>query len=93
MAETPLRFFIFLLNTMGFKLTASFALLSLILGQAIAADVFYNIPIENVRVAPDGFARDAIQAGIFPGQLIIANKGDVLHLNVTNKLPSAPSGG
>ncbi|KAJ7140596.1 laccase 17, partial [Mycena crocata] len=42
--------------------------------------------VENVRVAPDGFARDAIQAGTFPGQLIIANKGDVLHLNVTNKL-------
>ncbi|KAJ6526143.1 laccase [Mycena vulgaris] len=71
---------------MGLKLTASFALLSLVFGQALAADVFYNIPIENVRVAPDGFPRDAIQAGTFPGQLIVAHKGDVLHLNVTNKL-------
>ncbi|KAJ6536410.1 laccase [Mycena vulgaris] len=87
---------------MGFKLTPSFALLSLLFGQALAADVFYDIPvgicaaspgswlevpqIENVRVAPDGFPRDAIQAGPFPGQLVIANKGDVLHLNVTNKL-------
>ncbi|KAJ6526113.1 Cupredoxin, partial [Mycena vulgaris] len=42
--------------------------------------------VENVRVAPDGLPRDAIQAGSFPGQLIIANKGDVLHLNVSNKL-------
>ncbi|KAJ7101875.1 Cupredoxin [Mycena epipterygia] len=50
------------------------------------SDVFYDIVVENVRVAPDGFPRDAIQAGAFPGQLIIANKGDVLHLNVTNKL-------
>ncbi|KAJ6596250.1 Cupredoxin [Mycena vulgaris] len=42
--------------------------------------------IENVSVAPDGFTRDAIQAGTLPGQLIIAQKADVVHLNVTNKL-------
>ncbi|KAJ6536429.1 laccase 16 [Mycena vulgaris] len=48
--------------------------------------IFRFSQIENVRVAPDGFPRDAIQAGPFPGQLVIANKGDVLHLNVTNKL-------
>ncbi|KAJ7117080.1 laccase [Mycena epipterygia] len=71
---------------MGFKLAATFALLPFLIGQTVAADVFYQIPIDNVNVAPDGFHRDAIQAGSFPGQLIIANKGDVLHLNVTNNL-------
>ncbi|KAJ7469023.1 laccase [Mycena latifolia] len=71
---------------MGFKFAASFALLPFIIGQAVAADVYYDIPVSNVNVAPDGFPRDAIQAGTFPGQLIIANKGDVLHLNVTNSL-------
>ncbi|KAJ7147917.1 laccase 17 [Mycena crocata] len=88
---------------MAFKLTA-FALLHFFVGQATAADRYYDIPvrttssssfftlpsffpqIDNVRVAPDGFPRDAIQAGAFPGQLIIADKGDVLHLNVTNNL-------
>ncbi|KAJ7169229.1 laccase [Mycena crocata] len=70
---------------MAFKL-AAFTLLPFFIGQAIAADRYYDIPIDNVRVAPDGFPRDAIQAGAFPGQLIIANKGDVLHLNVTNNL-------
>ncbi|KAJ7698040.1 Cupredoxin, partial [Mycena rosella] len=39
--------------------------------------------ITNVTVAPDGFPRQAIQAGTFPGNLITASKGDVLHINVT----------
>ncbi|KAJ7141362.1 laccase 16 [Mycena epipterygia] len=75
---------------MGFKLAATFAFLPFLIGQIMADsephDVYYDIPIENVRVAPDGFPRDAIQAGAFPGQLITCNKGDILHLNVTNKL-------
>ncbi|KAJ7155816.1 laccase [Mycena filopes] len=70
---------------MGFK-HAVFALLPLFIGEAIAADRNYQISIDNVRVAPDGFPRDAIQAGPFPGILITAQKGDVLHLNVTNNL-------
>ncbi|KAJ6562240.1 laccase 16 [Mycena capillaripes] len=67
---------------MGFKIAS----LAILVGQAIAADVYYDIQVNNVRVAPDGFARDAISAGPWPGQLIIANKTDVLHLNVTNNL-------
>ncbi|KAJ7683845.1 Cupredoxin, partial [Mycena rosella] len=39
--------------------------------------------ITNVTVAPDGFPRQAIQAGTFPGNIITATKGDVLHINVT----------
>ncbi|KAJ7173310.1 laccase [Mycena filopes] len=70
---------------MGFK-HAVFALLHLFIGEVIAADRNYQISIDNVRVAPDGFPRDAIQAGPFPGILITAQKGDVLHLNVTNNL-------
>ncbi|KAJ6596228.1 laccase 17 [Mycena vulgaris] len=68
--------------SMSLKLAA---LLPFVL-QALAADVFYDIPITNTQVAPDGFPRDAIQAGTFPGQLVTCNKGDVLHLNVTNTL-------
>ncbi|KAJ6481988.1 laccase 17, partial [Mycena sanguinolenta] len=34
----------------------------------------------------DGFSRSAIQAGTFPGALITAQKGDTLHLNVSNTL-------
>ncbi|KAJ6469202.1 laccase [Mycena vitilis] len=65
---------------------SALTLLPFLIGQAIAAEVYYDIPVNNVRVAPDGFPRDAISAGPWPGQLIIANKGDVLHLNVTNNL-------
>ncbi|KAJ6481559.1 laccase [Mycena vitilis] len=72
--------------TMGFKFATLALLPLLIVSQAIAADVYYDIPVNNVRVAPDGFPRDAISAGPWPGQLIIANKNDVLHLNVTNNL-------
>ncbi|KAJ6526117.1 hypothetical protein DFH09DRAFT_1328651 [Mycena vulgaris] len=42
-------------------------------------------PVENVKVAPDELPHDAVQAGPVPEQLIIANKSDVLHLNVSNK--------
>ncbi|KAJ7150535.1 laccase [Mycena crocata] len=65
---------------------ASFALLPFLFGQVAATDVYYDLPVDNIRVAPDGFARDAMSIGPFPGQLIIANKGDVLHLNVSNHL-------
>ncbi|KAJ6550122.1 laccase 16 [Mycena capillaripes] len=59
------------------------ALLPFIIGQALAADVYYELPITNVTVAPDGFPRQAIQAGTFPGNHLVASKGDVLHINVT----------
>ncbi|KAJ6562302.1 laccase 16, partial [Mycena capillaripes] len=68
--------------SMSFKIAS----LAFLVGQAIAADVFYDIPVNNVRVAPDGFTRNAISAGPWPGQLIVANKSDVLHLNVHNNL-------
>ncbi|KAF7291435.1 Laccase 17 [Mycena indigotica] len=42
--------------------------------------------VTNVNVAPDGFSRATIQAGAFPGKLITCNKGDTLHINVTNSL-------
>ncbi|KAJ7141306.1 hypothetical protein C8R44DRAFT_244405 [Mycena epipterygia] len=71
---------------MGFKLIASFVLLPFIVGQVMATFTITSREIQNVRVALDGFPHDSIQAGAFPGQLIIANKGDVLYLNVTNKL-------
>ncbi|KAJ7039350.1 laccase 17 [Mycena alexandri] len=59
------------------------ALLPFIIGQVFAADVFVNLPITNVTVAPDGFPRQAIQAGTFPGMNIAVQKGDTLHINVT----------
>ncbi|KAJ7124453.1 laccase [Mycena epipterygia] len=62
------------------------ALLPIIIGQVTAADVFYQIPVTNAVVAPDGFSRSAIQMGTFPGPLVVAQKGDVLHLNVSNQL-------
>ncbi|KAJ7676837.1 laccase 17 [Mycena polygramma] len=65
---------------------STLTLLPFIVSHALAADVYYNIPVNDVRVAPDGFPRDAISAGPWPGQLIVANKGDTLHLNVTNNL-------
>ncbi|KAJ6550230.1 laccase 16 [Mycena capillaripes] len=68
---------------MVFKFAASLALLPFIISQALAADVFYDLPITNATVAPDGFPRQAIQAGTFPGMYLFANKGDVLHINVT----------
>ncbi|KAJ6596282.1 laccase [Mycena vulgaris] len=73
---------------MGFKLAASLVLLAVVSRQAAAADVYYDIPVQRRERpgVPRRLPRDAIQAGTFPGQLIIANKGDVLHLNVTNKL-------
>ncbi|KAJ7089520.1 laccase 16 [Mycena epipterygia] len=62
------------------------ALIPFIISQALAADVFYQIPVTNAFVAPDGFNRSAIQAGVFPGTNIVAMKGDTLHLNVSNQL-------
>ncbi|KAJ7124460.1 laccase 17 [Mycena epipterygia] len=62
------------------------ALLPFIVGQVLGVDVFYQLPITNAFVAPDGFNRSAIQAGTFPGAHLIANKGDVLHINVSNAL-------
>ncbi|KAJ6579664.1 laccase [Mycena vulgaris] len=71
---------------MGFKLAATLVLLPFIVGQVRTADVFYDIPVTNAVVAPDGFPRSAIQMGTFPGMMVIASKGDVLHLNVSNEL-------
>ncbi|KAJ6544362.1 laccase 16 [Mycena capillaripes] len=71
---------------MGFKFAASLALLPFIIGQVLAADVFYDLPITNAVVSPDGNPRAAIQAGSFPGTNIVAMKGDTLHINVTNHL-------
>ncbi|KAJ7499908.1 laccase [Mycena latifolia] len=71
---------------MAFKFAATLALLPFIIGQALAADLFFDIPITNAFVAPDGFNRSAIQAGTFPGFNIVAMKGDTLHINVTNEL-------
>ncbi|KAJ7160001.1 laccase 17 [Mycena crocata] len=62
---------------MAFKLAA--LVLPFFVGQAIAAGRYYDIQIDNVRVAPDEFPRDAIQG----------EKGDVLHLNVTNNLKNS----
>lgn len=71
---------------MVFKNSVALALLSSLLSSTLAADVFVDLPILNANVAPDGFTRSAIVAGAFPGKLITANKGDVLHINVTNQL-------
>ncbi|KAJ7663168.1 laccase [Mycena polygramma] len=65
------------------RFVASLALLPFFIAQVLAADVFYTIPITNATVAPDGFPRQAIQAGTFPGMMLFANKGDVMHINVT----------
>ncbi|KAJ6521419.1 Cupredoxin [Mycena capillaripes] len=66
------------------------ALLPFIIGRVLAADLFFDLPITNATVAPDGFPRQAIQAGSFPGTNILASKGDVLHINVTmNQLDPA----
>ncbi|KAJ6474163.1 laccase 17 [Mycena sanguinolenta] len=70
---------------MAFKFTA-LILLPLFVDRALAADVFIDLPVTNAVVAPDGFSRSAIQAGTFPGALITAQKGDTLHLNVSNTL-------
>ncbi|KAJ7253432.1 laccase 17 [Mycena rebaudengoi] len=68
------------------KLISSLAFLPFIVESVYAADVFVNIPVFNVNVAPDGFHRDAIQMGANPRLLVTAHKGDVLHLNVSNTL-------
>ncbi|KAJ7062590.1 laccase 17 [Mycena amicta] len=60
--------------------------LVLLAARVRAADVYYDLPITNANVSPDGFTRAAIQAGTFPGPLITCNKGDTLHINVTNQL-------
>ncbi|KAJ7196962.1 laccase [Mycena pura] len=70
---------------MGFK-SAVFALLPLILARTRAADVFYTINVTNSLESPDGLPRMSIVAGQFGGVPIVANKGDVLHINVTNSL-------
>ncbi|KAJ7075747.1 laccase [Mycena belliarum] len=73
---------------MAFKFSATLLLLPIIIGQALAADLFFDLPLRvtNAIVAPDGFPRSAIQAGTFPGTSIVAMKGDTLHINVTNDL-------
>ncbi|KAJ7456051.1 laccase [Mycena latifolia] len=66
------------------------ALLTFTIGRVLAADLFFDLPMTNATVAPDGFPRQAIQAGTFPGTNILASKGDVLHINVTmNQLDPA----
>ncbi|KAJ7124461.1 laccase 16 [Mycena epipterygia] len=62
------------------------ALLPFIIGQVLAADVFFTVPVTNAFIAPDGFNRSAIQMGEFPGVHLFAQKGDFLHINVTNAL-------
>jgi len=59
------------------------ALLPLLVAPVFAADVFIDLPITNVTVSPDGFERQAIQAGTFPGDHILVQAGDVLHINVS----------
>ncbi|KAG8703704.1 laccase [Ceratobasidium sp. 394] len=52
---------------------------------SFAAIVPYNFDIRNVNAAPDGFQRSVVSVnGQLPGTLIKANKGDTLHINVTN---------
>lgn len=75
------------ISAMGSKSFAKLAGLLSVLSVVSAADVFINLPILNANVAPDGFSRSAIVAGAgIPGTVITANKGDVLHINVTNQL-------
>ncbi|KAJ7075749.1 laccase [Mycena belliarum] len=71
---------------MAFRFSATLLLLPIIIGQALAADLYFDLPVTNAIVAPDGFPRSAIQAGPFPGLNIVAMKGDTLHINVTNEL-------
>ncbi|KAJ7661414.1 laccase [Mycena polygramma] len=71
---------------MGLKFDISLALLPFIIGHAVAADVFVDLPVTNVVASPDGHPRAAIQAGAFPGTNIVAMKGDTLHINVSNHL-------
>ncbi|KAF7341772.1 Multicopper oxidase [Mycena sanguinolenta] len=70
---------------MGFKSTI-LTLLPLFIANAYAADVFYTINVTNAVVAPDGTPRSSIIAGQFGGVPLVANKGDTLHINVTNSL-------
>ncbi|KAJ1302821.1 hypothetical protein OPQ81_003127 [Rhizoctonia solani] len=66
---------------------AALAAFSLLPRPSLGAIVNYSLDIRNVRVAPDGFERSIVSAnGLVPGTFIRANKGDVLHINVTNSL-------
>ncbi|CAE6464747.1 unnamed protein product [Rhizoctonia solani] len=60
---------------------------SLLAQPSLSAIVNYSLDIRNARVAPDGFERTIVSAnGLVPGTFIRANKGDTLHINVTNSL-------
>ncbi|EUC56627.1 oxidorectuctase, putative [Rhizoctonia solani AG-3 Rhs1AP] len=73
-----------------FNMHSRIALLSLLAAvsqPAFAAVRNYGLVIKNVKVAPDGFERSIVSVnGQLPGTLITANKGDTLHINVTNQL-------
>ncbi|KAF5371834.1 hypothetical protein D9615_009538 [Tricholomella constricta] len=60
-----------------------------ILPATLAYIRHYNFDIINAEIAPDGFTRDAVTVnGIFPGPLVVANKGDRLQITTNNKLTS-----
>jgi hypothetical protein len=52
----------------------------------------YSLVIDNTPVAPDGFLRSAVVAGLeggrgtFPGPTLTANKGENLRIRVRNEL-------
>ncbi|CAE6446576.1 unnamed protein product [Rhizoctonia solani] len=63
------------------------SLLGAVSQPAFAAVRKYQFDIKNVKVSPDGFERSIVSVnGQVPGTLITANKGDRLHVNVTNLL-------
>ncbi|KAF7341780.1 Laccase 17 [Mycena sanguinolenta] len=80
---------------MGFKSTI-LTLLPFFVANAYAADVFYTMNVRSLHPPspmsptrssrPDGNPRSSIIAGQFGGVPLVANKGDTLHINVTNNL-------
>ncbi|KAF8524056.1 laccase-1 [Hysterangium stoloniferum] len=69
-------------------LPASFLLISLsLVGSALSKVVKRDLIVANAQSAPDGFPRvAALVNGQFPAPVITAQKGDILSLNVKNRL-------
>ncbi|CEL60149.1 laccase, multicopper oxidase, benzenediol:oxygen oxidorectuctase [Rhizoctonia solani AG-1 IB] len=66
---------------------ATLTTFSLLTRPSLGAIVNYSLDIRNAVVSPDGFERSIVSAnGLVPGTFIQANKGDTLHINVTNSL-------
>ncbi|CAE6445716.1 unnamed protein product [Rhizoctonia solani] len=66
---------------------ATLTIFSFLAQPTLGAIVNYSLDIRNARVAPDGFERSIVSVnGLVPGTFIRANKGDTLHINVTNSL-------